>query len=85
MNILNIKMFLCYLIMCNRVHNMKAKTFQKNKNKLSRKLFAHPRSEGKSIHLVWSITLSVDDLMVKHFTKNKLKFVKIIEPTGLLD
>ena len=42
-----------------------AKIFLKNKNELFRKLFAHPRSEGKSIHLVWSITLSVDDLMLQ--------------------
>ena len=46
-----------------------AKIFQKNKNELFRKLFAHPRSEGKSIHLVWSITLSVDDLLERLFTK----------------
>ena len=64
---------------------MKAKTFQKNKNKLFRKLFAHPRSEGKSIHLVWSITLSVDDLMLKHYKTHTKKDINKVGPTGLFD
>lgn len=38
-------------------------------HKLFKKVLVHPKSEGKSIHLVWSITLSADDLFYKTYKK----------------